>query len=84
MNLDITKRRDDGNDSHSPVQHAEELDQEIQVIVTPPAIPLQPILKPHTPMVTEQKSPSRVPAPRNEIRAAMTSSPSSPKVLNTQ
>ena len=49
MNLDITKGRDDGNDSHSPVHHAEEQDRDIQVIVAPPAITLRPILKPHTP-----------------------------------
>ena len=79
MNLDITKRRDDGSDSHSPVQHTEEQDREIQVTVSPPAITLRPIPKPHTPIVTEPRSPSRVPAPTNKIRAAMASSPSSPQ-----
>ena len=79
MTLDTTKKRDDGSDSHSPVHHAEEQDREIQVIVTPPAITLRPILKPHNPIVTEPRSPPRFPAPTNEIRAAMTSSPSSPQ-----
>ena len=79
MNLDITKRRDDGNDSHSPVQHAEEQDRDLQVVVAPPTITLRPIFKPHSPTMTKPRSPSRVPAPTNEIRAAMTSSPSSPQ-----
>ena len=84
MNLDTTKRKEDGNPSHSPVQNAEKQDEEIQVIVTPPAISLKPILKPQTTSSTVYGAPTRVPAPTNEIRAAMTSSPSSPKAPNSQ
>ena len=77
MNLDITKRRTE--DNHPPVPHADEQDMELQVVVSPPAYPLKPILKTLVSDTTVNRSPTRVPAPTNEIRASMTSSPSSPK-----
>ena len=74
MNLNITKRRAEDNGDHPPVPHADEQEIELQVIVSPPAYPLTPILK-----TLVNRSPTRAPAPTNEIRASMTSSPSSPK-----
>ena len=79
MNLDITKRRTDDNGDHPPVQYAEEMDLEPQIIVSPPAYPLKPILKTPVSNPTKNRSPTRVPAPTDEIRASMTSSPSSPQ-----
>ena len=46
MNRDITKRRTDDNGDHPPVPHADEQDMELQVIVSPPAYPRKPTLKP--------------------------------------
>ena len=79
MNLDTTKRKDVDNDSHSPVHQAEEHDPDIQVIVTPPAVSLRSILKPHISNLTENRSPPKAPSHTNAIRAARTSSPSSPQ-----
>ena len=79
MNLDITKRRADDNGDHPPVPHADEQDIEPQVIVSPPAYPLKSILKTLVSNTTVNRSPTRVPAPTNEIRALITSSPSTPQ-----
>ena len=79
MNLDITKRKDVGNDSHPPAYQDEEQDPETQVIVTPTTVQPRSILKPHISNRTEIRSPPRTPSHKNEIRAAMTSSPSSPQ-----
>ena len=79
MDISLTpKRKDDIN--HAPVPQAEEEhDTEITVIVTPPAASLKPILKhSNTSLLSESQSPQKIPATTNEIRAAMTSSPSSP------
>ena len=79
MNLDTTKRRIDDNNDHQPVPHADEQETELQVIVSPPEYPLKPIIKKLVSNSTTNRSPIRVPAPTNEIRASMTSSPSSPQ-----
>ena len=73
------KRKDDHN--HTPEPQAEEdHDTEITVIVTPPTTSLKSILKRNnqSPRV-DYESPKKLPATSNEIRAAMTSSPSSPQ-----
>ena len=79
INLDTTKRKDDDNNSHSPVLQADQQDPEIQVFVTPSAVSLRSKLKPQISNLTENRSPPRTPSHKNEIRAAMTSSPSSPQ-----
>ena len=73
------KRKDDT--SHTPEPQAEEdHDTEITVIVTPPTTSLKSILKHKNPSPpVDYESPKKLPAPSNEIRAAMTSSPSSPE-----
>ena len=80
MDISTTpKRKDDLN--HTPKPHAdEEHDTEITVIVTPPTTSLKSILKHNnqSPPV-DYESPKKLPATSNEIRAAMTSSPSSPE-----
>ena len=80
MDISTTpKRNDDIN--HAPVPKAEEEhDTEITVIVTPPAASLKPILKhSNTSLLNAPQSPQKIPATTNEIRVAMTSSPSSPE-----
>ena len=77
MNLDINKRRADDNGDHLPVPPADLQDIELQVIVSPLVYPLKSILKTLVSNTTVNRSPTRVPAPTNEIRASMTSSPSS-------
>ena len=79
MNLDITKRRTEDNGDQPPKPHADEQDMELQVVVSPPAYPLKPILKTLVHDTTVNRSPTRTPASTNEIRASMTSSPSSPQ-----
>ena len=81
-NMDISttpKRKDDT--SHTPeLQAEEEHDTEITVIVTPPTTSLKSILKhKNQPPPVDHESPGKLPATSNEIRAAMTSSPSSPQ-----
>ena len=81
-NMDIStapKRKDDIN--HTPETQAEkEHDTEITVIVAPPTTSLKSILKHNTELpLTEHQSPKKLPANSNEIRAAMTSSLSSPE-----
>ena len=81
-NMDISttpKRKDDT--SHTPeLQAEEEHDTEITVIVTPPTTSLKSILKhKNQPPPVDHESPKKLPATSNEIRAAMTSSPSSPQ-----
>ena len=79
MNQDITKRRTENNGDQPPIPHADEQDMELQVVVSPPAYPLKPILKTLVHDTTVSRSPTRTPASTNEIRASMTSSPSSPQ-----
>ena len=79
MNLDTTKRKDVDNHGHSPVHQAEKPNPEIQVVVTPPAVSLRSILKPHISNLTENRSPPKAPSHTKAIRAAMTSSPSFPQ-----
>ena len=75
----IPKRKDDLNHTPEP-QAEEEHDTEITVIVTPPTTSLKSILKHNnqSPPV-DYESPKKLPATSNELRAAMTSSPSSPQ-----
>ena len=81
-NMDIStapKRKDDTNHTPEP-QAEEEHDKEITVIVSPPTTPLKSILRHNNASpLTVQQSPKKLPATSNEIRAAMTSSPSSPE-----
>ena len=80
MNISTTPKRKD-DISHTPEPQAEEEhDTEITLIVTPPTTSLKSILKHNnqTPPV-DFRSPKKLPATSNEIRAAMTSSPSSPQ-----
>ena len=81
-NMDIStipKRKDDTNHTPEP-QAEEEHDTEITVIVTPPSTSLQSILNHNNESpLSAHLSPKKLPATFNEIRAAMTSSPSSPE-----
>ena len=82
-NTDISttpKRRDDT--SHVPVPQAEEEEHEneVSVLVTPPPSTIRPILKYNNNLLsTAYQSPQKIPATSNEIRAAMTSSRTSPE-----
>ena len=67
LNLDITKRRTDDNGDHPPVPHADEQDMELQVVVSPPAYPLKPILKTLVSDTTVYRSPTRAPAPKTPL-----------------
>ena len=79
MNLDITKRTTEDNGDQPPIPHADEQDMELQVVVSPPAYPIKPILKTLVHDTIVNRSPTRTPEPTNEIRDSMTSSPSSPQ-----
>ena len=81
-NMDISttpKRKYDT--SHTPDPQAEEEhDTEITVIVTPPTTSVKSIRKHNNqPPPADYESPKKLPATSNEIRAAMTSSSSSPQ-----
>ena len=80
MDISTTpKRKDDISYTPEP-QAEEEHDTEITVIVTPPTTSLKSILKHNNqPPPVDYESPKKLPATSNEIRAAMTSSPSSPQ-----
>ena len=80
MDISTTPRRKDDL-SHTPEPQAEEeYDTEITVIVTPPTTSLKSILKHNNQSpLADFQSPMKLPATPNEIRAAMTSSPSSPE-----
>ena len=82
-NMDISttpKRRDDI--SHVPIPQAEEAehDNEKSILLTPPPSTIRPILKYNSNSTpTVYQSPQKPPPTTNEIRVAMTSSPTSPQ-----
>ena len=80
MDISTTPKWKDATNHTPEPQAEEEHDTEITVIVTPPSTSLQSILKHNNESpLTAHQSPKKLPATFKEIRAAMTSSPSSPE-----